>query len=291
MKHDTFGFIILILSSLIYASYGIFSKIIGSSFAPFTQAWTKGVVSLICFLIFGSATKSFVKIDKKDLKWFILVWTIGLLAIAPTFYSLVHLHIGTALFIQYAATLITSYLIGIIFLKEKLAKESLMSLVIAFVGLLLVYWGDIYFNRLIPVLAAIISGSFFSIWFSFSKKVTSKYPTSELNTLGYAFAVVTNLIIAFILGEKLNTHFASKEWLANIGYGLAGFLGSGLTIYGFKYIDAHKGSIILLSEIVFGTLSGIFLFREQLGFATIIGGALIVFSVALLNIPSLFQKI
>jgi drug/metabolite transporter (DMT)-like permease len=139
------------------------------------------------------------------------------------------------------------------------------------------------------VLAAIFSGASFSIWFSFSKKVSSKYPTNELNTLGYVFAVIVNLLIAVALGEKLNTDFISKAWLANIGYGVAGFLGSGLTIYGFKYIDAHKGSIILLSEIIFGTLFGVILFKEQLNITTLIGGALIILSVALPNISKLFH--
>lgn len=285
-QNGMYGFGILLASAFFYASYGVFSKIIGSSFAPFTQAWTRGIISLICFLIFGLITKAFIKIKKEDIKWFLLIWTIGALAIAPTFYSLANLHIGTALFIQYAATVITSYLIGVLFLKEKLLRTNLLSLVIAFIGLFLVYWGDIYFNKFIPVLAAIISGSFFSIWFSFSKKISSKYPTIELNTLGYIFAVIMNLLIALVLREKFNTDFVSKAWLANIAYGVAGFLGSGLTIYGFKYIDAHKGSIVLLSEIIFGALFGIILFKELLSLTTIIGGALIIFSIALPNIKS-----
>src|SRR5258708_2859297 len=196
-----YGFLILLVSASFYASYGVFSKIIGSSFAPFTQAWTRGMVSLVCFTVFGLVTKSFIKIKKKDIKWFLLIWLVGALAIAPTFYSLANLHIGTALFIQYAATVITSHLVGVFFLNERLTKKSLISLIIAFVGLMLVYWGDLYFNKPIPVLAAIISGSFFSIWFSFSKKISSKYPTNELNTLGYIFAVILNLLIALILGE------------------------------------------------------------------------------------------
>lgn len=289
MEGNNRGFFILLAASFFYASYGIFSKIIGGSFQPFTQAWTRGLITLACFICFGLITKQFVKINKTDFKYFLTSGIIGSLAIGPTFYSLAFLHLGTALFIQYAATVITSYTLGRFMLKEKLNKISLMALVLALLGLALVYRGDIYFNKLIPVLAAIASGTFFSIYFVFSKKISTKYPTNQINTFGYTLAVFINLLIAIILGERFNTNFASSAWIANVGYGIAGFIGSGLTVYGFKFIDAHKGSIVLLSEIVFGVLFGLFLFNELLNATIILGGILIMIAAVLPNIYQLLK--
>ncbi len=155
----------------------------------------------------------------------------------------------------------------------------------AFFGLLLRHIWD-FFQKPLPIFTAVISGSFFSIWFSFSKKITSKYPSVELNTLGYVAAVIVNYLIAFSLKEPLNINFSSAPWLANFGYGIAGFIGSGLTVYGFKFISAHKGSLILLSEIIFGTLFGILLFHESLNLTTLLGGILIILSLAL---PEVYQ--
>ena len=162
----------MLASAFFYASYGIFSKIIAGSFVPFTQAWTRGIITLLCFLGFGLYKKLFVKVKREDIKWYIIVGIIGSLAVAPTFYSLANLNLGTALFIQYAATVITSFILGGFFLREKLTRISILALILAFLGLLLVYWGDIYLNldKIIPVIAAIISGAFFSVWFTFSKK-------------------------------------------------------------------------------------------------------------------------
>ncbi len=285
-KNSTYGLVILLGAALSYASYGIFSKIIGGAFAPFTQSWTRSIITLLLFVGFCLYKKFFTKIRKEDIKWYFIVGIVGALALAPTFYSLANLNLGTALFISYAATVIVSYFIGSVFLGEKLTKTNLTALLLSLAGLLLVYWGDIHFEagKIVPVLAAFASGTLFSIWFSFSKKISSKYPTPQINTYGYAFAVIVNLAIALALGEPLNTNFASSAWLANIGYGIVGFAGSGLSVYGFKYIEAHKGSIVLLSEIVFGTLFGLFLFHELLSLTTIAGGVLILASIALPNI-------
>ena len=49
---STYGLLILLASAFFYASYGVFSKIIGNSFAPYTQVWTHSIVTLLCFAIF-----------------------------------------------------------------------------------------------------------------------------------------------------------------------------------------------------------------------------------------------
>lgn len=287
-QKNLYGTTILLATAFTYASYGIFSKIISGNFAPYTQAWTRCLITLFLFLIFGFYKKIFVRIKKEDIKWYIIVGTIGSLAVAPTFYSLANLNIGTALFIQYASTVITSYILGTVFLKEKLTKVSYISLLFAFLGLYLVYKGDIHISmgKAIPVIAACISGSFFSIWFVFSKKISSKYPTAQINTYGYIFGVIINLLIATLAKEPFNSNFVSSAWVANVGYAFAGFVGSGLSLYGFKFVEAHKGSIILLSEIIFGMLFGLLLFNELSNLITISGGFLIIFSIAL---PNLFK--
>lgn len=290
MLKNNLGFFILLSSAFFYSTYGVFSKLISTGFEPFTHAWTRSLLTLLLFLLFGFVRKVYKPIKKEDIKWYLIIGVIGSLAVAPTYYSLAYLNIGTALFLQYAATVITSYILGSIFFKEKLSKASIVSFILAFLGLILVYWGDIQVGQLIPALAAFVSGSFYSTWFVFSKKINSKYPTIQINTIGYTFAVVINIIIALILGETFNSEFTSTAWLGNYGYALAGFFASGLTLYGFKFIEAHKGSIVLLSEISFGMLFGYFLFNELLNITAIFGGILIIISIALPNIKYLFRR-
>src|SRR3989344_1751766 len=223
MHKENLGFFLLLTSAFFYSTYGIFSKLVSTGFEPFTHAWTRSFLTLILFLIFGLAKKLYTKIKREDIKWYLISGIIGAIAVAPTYYSLAYLNIGTALFLQYASVVITSYILGILFFSEKLTKTSIYSFIFALLGLILVYWGDIRFVEPLPVFAALISGSFFSTWFVFSKKINKKYHTVQVNTIGYLFAVIINFFIALSLGEKFNSNLISTPWLANLGYAIAGF--------------------------------------------------------------------
>jgi DME family drug/metabolite transporter len=284
------GFSILLTSAFFYSLFGVFSKYIGESFAPFYQTWTRTTATLICFVIFGLATRAFVKIKKEDLKWFLVIGGFGSLISAPLFYAFVHLPLGTVLFIHYAAIVITGYILGIIFFKEKITKIDAIALFAALIGLWLVYRGDIHFNQLLPTLAAFSSGIFFSGCLIFSKKISLKYSSTQINTFDWVMTVIVNFFIFLILREKSNTNFVSLGWAANIGHGINSFIASLLSVIGFKYITSSKGSLIMLSEIVFGVLLGFILFKEALNYTTIIGGALIIFSLAIPSISNLLKS-
>lgn len=283
-----YGIFILLASAFFYATYGIFSKIIGQSFAPFTQAWTRGFVTLLLLLVFGLATKQFVKIKMAHVWWYLLIGATSALSVAPSFYSFVYLHLGTALFIQYAATAVTGYLLGFFLLKEKITKVGVLALILVLLGLLMVYSGDINFDfdKTVPVLAAIAAGSLFTTWYVISKKVNQYYSVFQISTVVYVSVVVVNSLIALGIGERLNQDFLSLAWAANIGYGIAGFLGVILCVYGLKLVEAHKASLVLLSEVLFGVIFGLLLFGETLTGTTIIGGILIVGAISL---PDFYQ--
>ena len=57
-------------------------------------------------------------------------------------------------------------------------------------------------------------------------------------------------------------------------------------LWGFKHIEVHTGSLVLLSEIVIAMGFGFFLFGEVLSSATILGGVLILGSLILPNIKT-----
>lgn len=60
------------------------------------------------------------------------------------------------------------------------------------------------------------------------------------------------------------------------------FLINGLLIvYGFKYVTAQAGTVILLFEIIAGILLGFVFFHETISLAEYAGGALILFAIVL----------
>lgn len=284
MKKYPFGFLILLTAAFFYASFGIFAKIIGTAFAPFYLAGTRSAVTLLFFAAAAFFYGSFIRIEKKDTRWFLLLGIFGSLAIAPLFYAFVYLPLGTVLFISYAATVITGYMAGGFLFKEKIKGVALFALLCAFAGLWLVYRNDILFSQFFPAAAAFSSGAFFSIYFLASKKISGRYSSLQINTVLSTFAVMINGALSFVLGESANTHFFSFEWLAVIGYAAAAFIGFQLTIAGFKYTEAHRGSVILLAEVPFGLLFGLLFFKETISAAALAGGVLILLATALPDI-------
>ena len=52
-------------------------------------------------------------------------------------------------------------------------------------------------------------------------------------------------------------------------------------IWGFKHIDAQIGSLIMLSEILFGILIGYLFFKETITIFTLLGGIFIITAIVL----------
>jgi drug/metabolite transporter (DMT)-like permease len=64
---------------------------------------------------------------------------------------------------------------------------------------------------------------------------------------------------------------------------LLGVAGQAFITYGYKYIEASKGSIISSSRIIFAVLMGIIIFDERLNIRLIIGAILILYTVTSLT--------
>jgi drug/metabolite transporter (DMT)-like permease len=63
-----------------------------------------------------------------------------------------------------------------------------------------------------------------------------------------------------------------------------------LIIYGFKYLDSQKGSLLMLLEVVFGVIVGFLVYQETLSWGAVLGGLLILLGVALPNLPTVTKK-
>lgn len=60
------------------------------------------------------------------------------------------------------------------------------------------------------------------------------------------------------------------------------FLTTGqLMIYGFKYVEAQTGSLIMLAEVVFGVFLGFIFYKETISFTTLLGGMAIIAAIIL----------
>lgn len=246
------------------------------------------IIGLI-FLTIGLISKKIIPIEKQDLP---LILFRGVLIVidASSFYIAVnHLPLGLTMFIFYAASVGINFIYGSIFLKEKINSEKMISLIFAFLGLILIYHTDIRDVSILPSIFAMISGTCFGLTMCTSKKLTNKYSIFQVNSMAYLLSFLFGVILLFLSKEQINLLLPINIWLAMIGFCIFVVAGMYLTLYGFSKVEAQKGSLLLLFELVFVVIFGYLFYKEISSLNTLIGGLLIIIALALPNIN--FKKI
>lgn len=287
MAIKNIGYFYLLLSSVIYGLYGFFSRNT-VAFPPFTQSFVKfSLIVLIITAAFLLKKIKWVSIGKRDIKWFLL-WILPC-SFQPifTFIAFNHLPMGTAYFLIYSTMIFGGILSGKIVFKENLDFKKVISLVLVFMGLFIIYRSDISLINNIYTIFALVSGLTVGLWNTLSKKVSHKYPEFQMILLDSISAIIIGGLGSMVLSERIPSLANPTPWFWMLIYAVANILASLLLIKGFKSVEAQKGSLILPLEIVFASIFGFLIFRESLQFYVYLGGALILFASV---VPHLFDR-
>lgn len=277
-----FGAGSLITAAFIFAFFGVITRIMGFNIPLFYQSWTRNLLCVFILAIpFALSKTRWKKTSLRDLKWIAARAFGGTIAFVGSYLSFFYLPLGTVLFIFYGGSTIGGYVLGYLFFKERLNKIKLISLLLALGGLLLIYLLNIKILAPLYMVFSFIAGLGVSIWNTFSKKISHRYSATQLNLLDFFFVFVFMLILSLIFREKWTMPTFSTPWLANAGF-VVFFISTGqLMIWGFKHIEAQVGSLIMLSEILFGILIGYLFFKETITVFTLLGGMLIITAILL----------
>ena len=268
----------LLISSLLYGLLGVFSRLIGLEFGIFYQSWTRNLI-IAFFILPLLLIFSWKRIKKNDFKWFLIRSLGDLVTMTCIFIAFNKIQIGISYFLFYAGSIIGGYVIGYLFFKERISKQKFLSLIVGLIGLLMIYTLS-FDQKLAPFyLLANIAGFSSAVWNVFSKKVSSSYSVSQIVFIDSILTAFMAFSLSLLFGERFFPPGLSSPWIANILFAVNSLLTSYLVVYGFRYIEANYGSIILLLEVFFGILFSYLLFREIPNFSASIGGVLILFAI------------
>lgn len=278
------GIISILFATFFFSLFGIFTRILSDSMGVFYQLSVRVLIIGLIFLIIGFLSKKIIPIDKQDYSLFLLR---GLLIVidAFSFYIAINrLPLGLTMFLFYGFSVASNFIYGSFFLKEKINKIKILSLIFAFFGLLSIYFGDIHNISIIPSLFAMISGTCFGLTTSTSKKLTGKYSIFQVNFMAYFISFLIGLILLFLTKEPVNLMLPYNIWLAMIGFCTFVVVGMYLALYGFSQIEAQKASLLLLFELVFIVIFGYLLYNEIPSLTSLVGGFLIIIALIIPNI-------
>lgn len=292
MKTQTKGALIILLSSVFFGSYGVWARLIGTNIDNLVQVWTRSLLIVLILVPISLLTKSLRKIDKSDIKWVLIYSLFGACAVAPFFYAANEIGVGPSTLLFYSAYTITSYILGLLFFSEKITKLKFISLLLALMGLSLIFNFSYQSGNLLPALAAIISGVGGGIEVVFTKKLSTKYSSLQISLQLWLVTFVLHFLLSLVFNSPIPSLSLSLPWFAVLGYGLASLGAFYLVSVGYKYVEPSVGSIIGLLEIIFGVTFGVIFFKESLTLPIILGSILIIISAASPNLKvlNIFNK-
>jgi drug/metabolite transporter (DMT)-like permease len=281
------GSMMVLVSAVLFGSYGVWSRLIGDSFGSFFQGYSRGVI--ICVVLFPVLyyKKQIVSIPKKDWKWMsvFLLFTSG--TQAPLFYAFNHMDIGTATLLFYVSMLLTMYVVGFLFLGEKVTRIKAAAFVLALMGMMLTFSFSIKQFAILAAVAAAFNGVASGGEVAFSKKLTGIYSPLYVSALSWLIIIPTNGFISVLLGEQQALPSFNAAWGWQICYTVASLFAFWLIIKGLQFVEASVGGLIGILEIVFSIMFGIVIFGESIASRAIVGGLLIMFAASLPHVSTL----
>ena len=172
---------------------------------------------------------------------------------------------------------------GYLFLKEKISKLTLLSIILAITGIILMVGNSLSPGQLSGNLVAFIMPISFAVLII----IVRKYPNVDMVPL-QLFAGIVAMLIGYFVSTKIN--ISTNDILLAF---IAGFFQVGLgfvfiTIGAKKTLSSMVG-ILMMTEAVFGPLWAWMFLEETPQFIAFIGGSIIIIAV-LIQIFSLFEK-
>lgn len=284
------GYIMILLSAIGFGSYGIWSKFIGAEFGIFFQGWVRSALVLIILIPLAFFTKSIKRVEKSDVKWMLYPVIFGIFTQAPLYYAFNHADIGTITLIFYATYVITSYVIGKIFVGEVIGQVKIISLIFSFIGLFLIFGLSLAKFSLLALFLAAINGIASGGEVATTKKSTEKYSSLQASIYVWLGILLTHLPISIIAKETQISFVLNSTWLAMLAFAAVGLVSFWLVVEGYKYVDASIGGLIGLMEIIAGVIFGIIIFNEGINASKILGGGIILLAAMLPDLVNLAQR-
>jgi drug/metabolite transporter (DMT)-like permease len=198
----------------------------------------------------------------------------GGVAVCFYFLALQQTSLSHALLLNYTS-LVFAPLFAAAFLRERITPRTCLAIAIALVGTLLVLvkgpeTGRLNMGDLYGLLSGLLAGAAITEIRRLRQTETAWSVFFYLSIVGVPIA----LALMVGLNETLVWPTATG-WLLLAAMATSSMVAQILMTLGFKYVRAAEGTLILMSQLVYTTAASVWLFGEQLGPMTAIGGALI----------------
>jgi drug/metabolite transporter (DMT)-like permease len=271
---------LVVLSSIFYASYGIWTKLMGDFFQGYTASALRSVLVLIILLPIAIFYHHLQPLHvRQNWRYLSGMMTASLFTWGPLYYAILHAGVGISLAISYASIVIGSFFFGWLFGREKFTKGKAISAVLGVVGLGLIFSPTVSSLAWMALFGALVSGLSAGANTVFSKQI--HYNATQSTIVLWVASVIANVLMAFVFQEHHPVAGWHPAWLYLVFFAIASVYASWSFVKGVKLIDAGAAGILGLLEIVFGVLFGAVFFHERPSLVALLGMVIIVGAAAI----------
>ena len=239
-------------------------------------------ITVLTFLLFNYKLKFFRSIQRSGIPGLIggIILSIGY---AGYVFAMYNTTVANTNFIIQTQTIFLA-IFGYLFLKEKISKLTLSSIVLAFAGIILMVGSSLSPGQMQGNIIAFIMPISFAVLIL----TVRKYPDIDMVPLQLV-AGIGAMIIGYLLSPKIliSYHDIFLGFIAGffqIGFGFI------LITIGSRTTPAAVVGVLMLTESVFGPLWAWLFINEIPPISVLIGGSIIIFSILLQSIYTNYSK-
>ena len=260
------GIMFIVISALCFAVMNLFVKLSGDLPAIQKSFFRNFIAAFIALAILKKSGVGF-HIEKKNVPLLLLRAILGTIGIIANFYAVDHLLLSDASIIQKLApffVIIFSFLL----LKEKVSKQQILSIIIAFIGMLFVvkpsFANSELFASLIAMIGAMSAGMAYTLVRMLSQRGVKGPQIVFYFSLFSCLSVVPYLIFNF---QPMTFQQIAYLLLA----GIAAARGQFAVTAAYSHSAGRDISIYDYSQVIFAALLGFIAFGQIPDYLSIIG--------------------
>lgn len=289
------GNLILLITALIWGSAFVSQSVGMDHISPNTFNGLRSILGgivLLPVIYFLDRGKGRQKTDRAGKKMLLFSGVVcGLILCAASTLQTLGLRYTT---VANSGFITTMYIIlvpflGILF-KKKVNVLTCIAAVIALFGLYLISFSDSNFKVNPGDLMTLISALLFAFHILAIDFFSDKADGVKMACLQFFVCGLANLLLMFVF-EEPNLEAIRNCWSAIVYAGILSCgVGYTLQIVGQKYTDPSSAAIILSLEAVFGALAGFILLNETLTIYNIIGCAIMLIAILIVQLSDLVSE-
>lgn len=287
MSNHIKGLLLVIISTLIYASIGVFAKWASASALALLCAWM--IVGLPVFFV-SALVRGRLAISGKDLLYTGIVTALFLTADAAFIASSKMILVSSAMFVKFFFPILIVLVANPLVWRKPILTLHVRSAILGLAGLIIVLrpWDGVdSITR--GHLFALGSAICLAFAFTFLKKI-DHIPRDTF--LGYRY-LFGSLILVPIVGftESAQMLFAAPIIWVLLGFGiLYGVIASIIDVTGFVYLDDREVGIIKYIEPPAAIFFAVLFLGEKINPAVLAGGLVIIIGGLLIPYSAMIQK-